>query len=222
MIVVTANLLSDPAARLVLESLTWGVRVLTTNHFNRILNARFGGCGASLLSRLVDAKLLESANGAVTYFEARTPLYCWHPGLPSPRFHSVAWLLVKRWRAVEPRRETLCWATECAARLCGGTTEYLQHRNQVEHDLGLASVLVRMHETRPEAADCWIGEDILRRGHELHRRLLAKVPDAAILGGGQAVKFVEFGGQYPADRIRRFHNHCSYCLLLLSDSYMSQ
>jgi len=203
-----ATFLSDPVTRFILEGLTLRVRVLTTSHFIRIVSARFGGGGASLLSRLATVELLDSGNMAVACPEVVSPLYSWHPGLPTPDFNSVAWLLVKRWRTAKPRKQTLWWATERAARLCGGTTEHLQHRNQVEHDLGLSSIFVRMHETCPERADRWIGEDILRRGHELDRRLLKKVPDAAILVGGRAVEFVEFGGQYPAVRIRRFHNHC--------------
>lgn len=203
-----ANFLRDPVVRFILEGLTWRIRVLTAGQFNRIVDARFGGGATSVLSRLVAAELLDSVSVALAYPEVVSPLYSWHPGMPAPRFNSVAWLLVRRWRTAKPRKETLWWATEGAARLCGGTTGHLQHRNQVEHDLGLANIFVRMHETSPKRADRWIGEDILRRGHELDRRLLAKVPDAAILAGGHVVEFVEFGGQYPAERIRRFHNHC--------------
>lgn len=207
-VIAVTQILNDPAARMVLECLTWRVRVMTSVHFNRIVDARFNENRTSLLPRLVAARLVHSATAAVTYHEAFAPMYSWSPGLPKPSFNAIAWRLAKRWQDARSRRLTLYWATEVAARLCAGTSRYSQHRSQVEHDLGVASVLVRLHETDPEAADHWLGEDILRRGHELDRRLLAKIPDAAIVQDALAVKFVEFGGQYPADRVRRFHDHC--------------
>ena len=53
---------------------------------------------------------------------------------------------------------TICWATEKADRLCGGIAPFAGHANQVEHDLGTASILARLHKISPATAACWVGE----------------------------------------------------------------
>ena len=109
----------------------------------------------------------------------------------------------------EPRRPSPGSATagRRAARRHGGLTHFAARASQLEHDLGTASVLVRLHETRPELAADWVGEDILRRDFSPECPALKKIPDGAIVRRNEILRVVEFGGQYDASRLRRFHSH---------------
>ena len=161
-----------------------------------------------VIRRLAIAGLVDFTTTAAVFPEVNEPLWTWTPADVAPPYDSLAWQLERRWREIRPRRVTICWATKKAARLCGGTASFSQHLSQLEHDLGTASVLTRLHESRPSDAAHWIGEDILRRHYAAGQRWLRKIPDAALIEDGRVLVIIEFGGQYPAIRIRRFHEHC--------------
>ena len=201
----------DPtsAAGVVLQELTWSVRVLTTDQLQRLLTARFGETAParSLLQRLRADGLVRIARTALALHEADGPIASRSLGGPPPDFGALAWRLEKRWRDAATCRVTICWATARAARLLGGVTKFDRRAAQLEHDLGTASVLVRLHETRPELASLWVGEDVLRRDFAPGCPVLRKTPDAAIVAEDRIVRVVEYGGQYPADRLRRFDAH---------------
>ena len=203
------NLQLTETAAVVLEHLTWGLRVCTIDQLQRVLTARRAEAPAArrLVRRLADAGLVDFTATAVTFPDVNEPLYMWAPGDVAPHYDAVAWQLEDRWRKSRPRRVTVCWATQKAARLCGGTAAFSQHSSQIEHDLGTAGVLTRLHESRPTDAAHWIGEDILRRYYAPGRPWLKKIPDAAIIDNDRVVAVIEFGGQYPPLRLRRFHEH---------------
>jgi len=200
--------LTSPAG-FALRELTWGARALTVEQLQRLLTARFGETASarSLLQRLRAEGLIRIARTAVALHEADSPIASRSFGEPPPDFGALAWQLEKRWRDAANRRVTICWATARAARLLGGVTKFDRRAGQIEHDLGTASVLVRLHETRPGVADSWIGEDVLRRDYAPGSPVLKKIPDGAIITEDQIVRVVEYGGQYPADRLRRFDAH---------------
>ena len=104
---------------------------------------------------------IELERAAAAFYEVDRPLVFRSPNGPAPDFSAIARKLEKRWRNVNTRRVTLCWATPLAARLLGGLATFAARSSQLEHDLGTSSILVRLHETHPQLADCWIGEDIL-------------------------------------------------------------
>jgi hypothetical protein len=95
-----------------------------------------------------------------------------------------------------------------AARRFGGVADFARHPSQIEHDLGTAAVLARLHESRPDAAADWVGEMILRRDFMRTAPWLKKLPDAAIFSNGRVVEFAEFGGQYTTRQMRRLQSHC--------------
>jgi hypothetical protein len=161
----------------------------------------------SLVQRLQADGLLNVARTALAFHEATEPIASRLPGQPAPDFGALAWQLEKRWRNVTARRVTILWATPRAARLLGGTAPFDRRASQVEHDLGTASVFVRLQATRPELADQWIGEDILRRDYAPYCPSLKRIPDGALVSGGEIIRVVEYGGQYSAARLRRFDAH---------------
>jgi hypothetical protein len=94
---------------------------------------------------------------------------------------------------------------QCANQFGGRQPGELKHDFQATHDLGVSAVYLRLRDSRPEAAEMWVGEDLLRAFWR-HRN----IPDAALAKGpGRRVDTViEFGGAYDAPRVRRFHQHC--------------
>ena len=203
------NINPTSAAGFLLQELTWKVRVVTTTQVERVLSSRFEETPSprSVLQRLRSDGLIRCWRTAVALHEADRAIACRSGGGPPPDFGALAWLLEKRWRDAATGRATIYWASDRAARLLGGVTKFDRRAGQLEHDLGTASVLVRLHETRPELADHWRGEDVLRRDFAPGCAVLKKMPDAAIVAGQRIVRVIEYGGQYPADRLRRFDAH---------------
>ena len=194
---------------LLLGDLTWRVFAYTAEQVQRVLDARLSRppSAGNLIRRLAREGLVESQTTALTFVEPSEPLWTWNPGRAAPDGAALQWRLDRRWRDARPRRVTLCWATAEAARLFAGLAPFDAHTTQVEHDLGTAGVLVALHETRPGWADRWVGEAVLRRDYG-RKAWLKNRPDAAVLESQEVLRFVEFGGQYKADRLRRFHKHC--------------
>lgn len=158
------------------------------------------------LRRWHDQGLIQRTQAVVRMIAVVEPIATWQLGLPLPDFDAVSWRLQRRWQIV-PRPVSVSWATSRAAELFGGVGGRLRQPLQLEHDLGTASVYFRRLQFAPDAADAWIGEDIYRREHRPPRRF--KVPDAVLLDGSGAVRLaVEFGGAYPAERVRSFHRFC--------------
>jgi len=203
--------LTNLKSRFLLLVLTWQLRVITVDQLQRMLDAQFEppGSATRIVRQLVRQGLLSSARTAATFVEATTPICTWPTGQPARDFASIAWELEKRWRHARPRTVMICCSTRQAAQLLGGLASFRQHAGQLEHDLGTASVLAALYETSPASAEKWIGEDILRRDLAGRERCLKKIPDGAIVANDKITKVIEFGGQYPARRLRCFHQHCA-------------
>jgi hypothetical protein len=203
------SLTTKRSNRLVLFLLTWQLRVVTTDQLQRILTARFGltTSAARTVRPLVREGLLNSARTAATFVESTSPLFVWTYGDKSPDPTALAWQLEKRWRQAQTRTVTICWSTRRAAQLLGGMAPFRGHAGQLEHDLGTASILTTFYETDPDSAAAWVGEDILRRDYSDGNPALKKNPDGAFVADDQIRQVIEFGGQYSARRIRRFHRH---------------
>lgn len=207
------NIDSAIASGHVLYVLTWGVRVLTVEQVQRMLDARCEGFGygfvsaRSLVRRRQAQGLVNLAHVAAAFYEVTEPIVSRSPGAHAPDFGALAWQLELRWRNVQSRRVTICWATPRAARLYGGLATFDHRSSQLEHDLGTASVLVRLHEMQPKRAEQWVGEEILRRDFAPQFPSMKKIPDGAIVRNEAIVRVVEFGGQYSATRLRQFDAH---------------
>jgi hypothetical protein len=131
------------------------------------------------------------------------PLISWSPGQDGPRFERVAYALQARWRG-SIRRQTVYCASQSAIRLYGGKSGRRSrlHALQVTHDLHVTAIFLRLLSESPSLAECWISEDLLVPAHN------GKLPDAVIRTTAGDI-FIEFGGAYRADRIRKLHFHCA-------------
>lgn len=200
----------NQSANVFLDVLTLRARVAAEAHLQRALDARCPAPPAArtVARRLVSAGLVQAARVSVAYPELTAPLYRCNSRQGTPDFHAACYQLDKRWRQVTPRRVTVCWATNKAARLFGGTARFPAHVTQMEHDLTTTSVLVRLTEIDPDAAAHWLGEDVLRRDFAPNLPCLAQMPDAAIVREGVVTTWIEAGGQYAPERLMRLHEHC--------------
>ena len=196
----------SPAAHVILEHLTWGARASTVEQVDRVLQARYAKAPQTgrLLRRLAEAGLVELDTVVAAFPDVMEPLWIGTPRGPVPPCHAIAWELEKRWRTVRPRRLTIVWATAMAARLCGGIAALPRRLCQLEHDLGTAGVLARLHECRPGDAAGWIGEDILRRDYAPVDPRFRKIPDGAVVDHGRIVAVHELAGQYSVRRLQQF------------------
>jgi hypothetical protein len=89
----------------------------------------------------------------------------------------------------------------------GGTGGFLRRPLQLQHDVTTTTVFIRRVQIDSQTADNWFGEDVLR--HYYHDLFRGKLPDAAVFSRDRSVSCViECGGNYSAERLRRFHRFC--------------
>lgn len=195
---------------MILEILTWSVRCITLQQLQSVITARLSPktSAAHGVRRLLQSQEVETTQTVITVTELVGPLFTWRPGHGAPCYAKLAWALEKRWKSVQPRRATLCWATEKGARRTAGIAGLSRRSVQMDHDLGTAALYTRLWQINPSLAQHWVGEDILRRDYVPRERWLRKIPDAAIYWEDQVQLVIEFGGQYSVERLRRFHEHC--------------
>ena len=206
----TVTIILNEIVMIVLDVLALRTRVATEEQLGRIVAARCAGKPSirTVMKRLKSAGLVNGRLISAAFIESIVPLVevDFHD-FPLD-FQTIARRLAERWRNVRSRRVTVWWATERATNFLGGAASLPRHATQIEHDLGTTSILARLHETQPDAVAQWVGEDILRRDYAPMCRCFSKVPDAALIRDDVVLKFIEFGGQYSADRIRKFDQHC--------------
>lgn len=146
------------------------------------------------------------------------PLVRWRPAEPAPDFGALAWTLQSRWTE-QPRDTTVYVATAKAAHYFGGYAQgVLKHAYQATHDLGVAAVYLHFRAEAPASAAEWVGEDVIRRTRRApspaspgrgRRRPTDKLPDAVLGQSPTRPRLViEFGGAYPATRVKHFHDDC--------------
>lgn len=131
------------------------------------------------------------------------PLARWSPGDAPPDAASVAYALQIRW--CKPLvKQTVYTAARRTLRLYGGPRQREGRLNhfQLTHDLMVSALFLLFRQTEPDRAETWISEDLLpkRRG--------AKQPDALVQTNAGPL-FIEFGGSYRAERLRKLHRHCA-------------
>lgn len=156
------------------------------------------------LSRLVSDGHLWSAH-VTTHPELalEEPASTWAPGDTAPNFAAVSYRLQSRWTGT-PAPTTIFRATHAVARRLGGQGGKLSHQTHVTHDLHMGTLYLRLLQTDPDAAACWVSERELapERRHQ-------KLPDAAIRApDGRLERVIEFGGAYNVEHVRAFHEDC--------------
>jgi hypothetical protein len=132
------------------------------------------------------------------------PALGWRRGDELPDFGALAWRLQARW-SEPPRPTTVYLATARAANLYGGRNRgRLKRPHQASHDLGVAAVYLRLLQSDPQAAERWVGEDVLDT-----KPFGGKVPDAALVEESVIRQVIEFGGAYDKARLSDFHHACA-------------
>lgn len=158
------------------------------------------------LSELVDARLLVRERAfARPLLPLAEPAFRWKPGQEAPSFGELSWAIQKRW--TEPSREaTVYLATRRAASIFGGKAEgRIKNLSQVTHDVHLGALYLKFRREAPTLAAGWVGEEVFAPARE-HQKL----PDAMLYDGqGRARMVIEFGGAYPTERLRAFHEDCA-------------
>lgn len=123
------------------------------------------------------------------------PLLDWTPGQSEPSFQRIAWANATRWNV--PLCRTLCvTATKRAHSLFGGSPRRIRPR-ELEHDVLVSEVFLRMREQDAELAKHWIHEDALEGISSSDKR-----PDAIIECNEQIIVDV-LGRGYDAHKIER-------------------
>ncbi len=158
------------------------------------------------LSELVEAKLVVRERAlARPLLVLAGPVFRWKPGEEAPAFGELSWRLQKRW--TEPPREVMVYlATRRAASIFGGRADgRITNPAQATHDIHLGELYLKLTREAPTLAAGWIGEDILAPTRE-HQKL----PDAILHDReGRPRLVMEFGGSYPTERVKAFHEDCA-------------
>ena len=131
------------------------------------------------------------------------PIISWQPGEVAPSFGPVSYRLRARWS------EPLRWVTAYAAskrtgRVFAGNGGGPSRPLQATHDLHVSAIYLRLLRESPGEARRWVSDNVLaplRRGK--------KLPDAELHDPeGRTLKVIEFGGNYPPERVRKVHEDC--------------
>ena len=154
---------------------------------------------------LVRARLVVQTNAlAHPELSLSAPVITWAPGEPKPDIGPAAYRLRRRWSCA-PTPVALVTIANAAAPEFGGYAASALRTDELTHDLHLAAVFLHYRATAPECAAAWIGERVIRK---ICPGPPGPVPDAMIRSNS-AVRFVEFGGAYSAQRVRTIHDHCA-------------
>jgi len=189
------DLLRVLAVRLRVMAITQLARFYWGNSSQPLRNAQSSVARLVRHDWLVEAELL-----ARPVSELFGPVATWAPGNPVPDFSAVAAELHQRARGDAVQ---VCVVTASArARACfgsGGQPPRLT-LTQLTHDLHVAEVFFRLRRNGLDPRR-WVGEDEGPAGWPLAER-----PDAVLLDeGGRWLGGVEYGGDYPPERLRRLH-----------------
>lgn len=203
--------------QILLSTLARPVRLATDEQLAVIADCRTGthstlGRIQNHLRRLEKHGWVVSSHLALKVVQLQRPIFRWRPGELFVEAHAIAWIAARRVAQTEPRHCTLYRITKKGARRCGAGNVIPQCQpTQIEHDLGCAAMFIAKLRTDASVADRWVGEDEIRRQFRpLHPAEFRKIPDAALVRETDEIElFLEFCGQYTAQRIQRFHRHCA-------------
>lgn len=201
---------------IILDTLARRVRLATVEQLATIVSTVNGEATTTrrvrrCLRRLEQEGCIVTSRLALKVFELDRPLYRWRPGDLFTEADALAWTAAKRVAETKPRRCTIYRVTREGARRCGSGGNVPQCQpTQIEHDLGCTAMLIAVAQRDPALFHAWVGEDEIRRSFRpLWPAEFRKVPDAAIVRSDDRIeRFLEFCGQYSAERIERFHRHC--------------
>ena len=196
------NLGSEPSTDL-LELLTKKVRLVSTRQVAREF---FSHCKHPIaaanrqIERLEKIGILQTERAMChTVMALAGPVFEFEPGGDIPDFNRVAWQLQSRWK--EPLLNTsVAFATKKAMAAFGGVCGGRSPRpGEITHDIHVAEVFFRFSRERPDWADAWVSEDVLRKEGRI-----GEIPDSVIHLSDNDV-IIDFGGSYSAAKLKRMH-----------------
>jgi hypothetical protein len=134
----------------------------------------------------------------------REPLVSWNLNNDAPSFNALAWKALSRWREPACRLPVFAASPRSLRHFGIPRRRAIKSPFQVTHDLHVTQVFLVYRQRWPDLASLWVGED---DGSSDDRSGI--VPDARLLApSGQAIRAIEFGGRYRADRLQAFHDGC--------------
>ena len=194
----------------ILEVLSRRVRMLSLDQVGKTWWGSTRHATANASRRLAELE----RRGLVTRMQAMAhelpelaeALFVWRPGRAAPDFAGLAYQLESRWSS--PLRPTvLVSATRSAAAWLGGEGGRRPRQSEISHDLGLASLYLRLRLGEPERAAAWVPEDLF-----VPDELDGFIPDA-IVREGEKPTLIEFAGAYKKERLQKLHASCERAAL---------
>ena len=197
---MTAKLRLSARDQLLLRALSLQVRLFSQR---QLAEAFWNGDIANTrrrLRRLDQVGLIERKRTLTRPLpEMLAPVTQWQPGEPEPDAGATAFQLQRRWRFQSLRSTVIVVPTQRTIDHFGGRAN-ASITAQLSHDLGVAAIWLWFQVHQPNQAQCWRGENWLDDTGS------AK-PDAVLLDEQeQPTQWIEFGGDYSAERIAALHD----------------
>lgn len=187
----------------ILRALANDVRVLSLRQVARVWwsNTRWGRSRAKAAMTALDSAGWLQIKRALArpVCELQQPILNWCQGDDPPDFWEISRALHRR--AAQPASMTTIVLAKMrtVAMFARGRAPVVK-LTQMTHDLQVAEVYLRYRATGLPAR-CWISEDRLPRGWPLRER-----PDAVLATeDGKIARAIEYGGDYPAQRLATLH-----------------
>ena len=193
-----------PHEEQILRALANDIRVLSLKQVARVwwTDTRWGRSRANASMQELDSSgwLQIHRSLARPIGELEQPVMCWQPGEGTPDFHNVARVLHRR-SSKAASMTAFVFAGPRTIALFGEGRAPSVKLTQMTHDLHVAEVY--LHYRRSGLASRqWTSEDRLPYAWPLRER-----PDAALSDdAGNIYRAVEYGGDYPAKRLRALHD----------------
>lgn len=186
----------------ILSALTRYVRIISTAQAGELLDTRDKKITKAWLRRLETEGLIERVGGALLPKQTfLVPLLHWRASqvTPEPNFDSIAYKLKQR-RFQISSLDSIWRATPRGfAAMELPRTKRPARRSNWEHDLGLTQTWICLrHEIETENA-CWTLEDDFNQ----ESMEASCKPDAFIEAADGQLEYIEYGGCYSADTLRK-------------------
>lgn len=150
-------------------------------------------CAGRLARKLEAVGLAKAWRAVITHVDTPMPLLAWRPIDEQPDIPAIAWANQKRWQSATPTRTVCLTSTERAKAMFGGSCREPRHR-ELEHDVAVTSVYLRLALQEPEVLAAWQHEDGLLKSCD-------KRPDAVLARMGQKTFIDILGRGYTRDKI---------------------
>ncbi len=135
--------------------------------------------------------------------QLESPIFEWNVGDEIPGFAQLSAQLHRR-AMKSAAMVTIVFATRRAVTLFGGSRVPNIKLTQITHDLHVSEVF--LHYRRGGRTRQWVSEDQLPSAWPIRER-----PDAVLCDDdGQIVRALEYGGDYPAERLANLHDGLSW------------